>query len=149
MFASVIATAAPIAALPALEAVPSATDVASAFSLLFRVSAPPALTITPNGIDAFALTLAIVIETAAATEIPPPLVDADGVTVPPEPEPPFAAAVSLACVRSPCTFESTVSPAGWSGESSAGAPAAEAVAELADDDGPSASKLIAPVALTL
>ena len=43
------------------------------------------MTLVPTGIVAFDETFAIVIATAAATLIPPPDVDADGVVVEPEP----------------------------------------------------------------
>ena len=83
--ASVIATPAAIAAGPALAAVPLPLLDASAFSALLTVSAPPAFTIAPARMVAFAETFAIVIATAAATLIPPPDVEADGVAVEPEP----------------------------------------------------------------
>ena len=102
-FASVIATPAAIAAAPALLAVPSALVEAAACSWDFSERRPPAETVTPAGIVAFAETFAIVIATAAATLTPPPEVEALGVVVEPEPAPPLAAAVLSAWLRSPAT----------------------------------------------
>ena len=84
-FASVIATAAPIATEPAEFALPSAEVDASVFPCDLSERSPPAETLVPAGIVALDETVAIVIATAAATLIPPPEVDADGVAVVPEP----------------------------------------------------------------
>src|SRR2546421_3181143 len=85
--------------------------------------------------------------TAAATEIEPLDVDAEGVFVEPELRPPFAPAVEFAWPRSPATWPSTP-PAGAPAEPSPGAPAAEADASDSELDEPSACRLIEPAAVT-
>jgi hypothetical protein len=100
MFASVIATAAPIAAEPLVVALPFALDDASPVSLALSVRRPPLVTPMPVGIDAVDRAVVIVSATAAATAIGPPEVDALGALAVPEPAPPFAVAVEFAKVRS-------------------------------------------------
>ena len=73
---------------------PSAFVFAFASAEDASVNLPPATMFAP--MVAFVAAFAIVIATAAATEIPPALVEALGVVVPPEPLPPFAAAVESA-----------------------------------------------------
>src|SRR5438067_6826282 len=99
----------------------------------------------PAPIAARAEDLWMLIAMAAATEMPPPLVDADGVaSAPPSPAPPFALDAPDAFARSPCTWPSTL----WVPElSSAGAPAADAVASSVDDEVFVALMAIAPPAL--
>jgi hypothetical protein len=138
-FASVIATPAPIAALPPVAASPLAVDDASAVWLEWSESRPP-LETTPAWIVARALAFATVTAIAAATLIPPELVDADGVLVAPEPVPPFADAVLSTKLRSPATCESTLPPA------VSGAPAALAVAVDDEVDVPLAVNVTAPSA---
>jgi hypothetical protein len=101
-FANVIATPAPIAAEPPV-ADPSAFEAAAAVSDEVTVSAPPADTVIPPCSVAFADALAIVTATAAATETGPPEVEADGVVLAPEPEPPVADEALPACERSSAT----------------------------------------------
>ena len=98
-FASVIATPAPIAALPLVSALPVAVDVASAASLECTVMSPPLVTLTAAGIVARALAFAIVSAIAAATLIGPADVDAAGVAVEPVPLP--GPATASAWLRSP------------------------------------------------
>src|SRR2546421_10623688 len=85
--------------------------------------------------------------TAAATEIEPPDVDADGVEVAPEVRPPFPPAAEFAWLRSPATCPSTP-PAGAPDEPSPGAPAAEADASDSELDEPNAWNETAPPAVT-
>ena len=99
--ARVIATPPPIAAEPPV-AEPSAFEPAAAVSDDFTVRAPPTETAPPLTI-AFAEALAIVTATAAATDTGPPEVDADGVELPPDPEPPFPDERPPALLRSPAT----------------------------------------------
>src|SRR6266516_1970795 len=85
---------------------------------------------------------------AAATEIPPLEVDADGVAAaPPSPEPPFALEVLDACERSPATWLSTP-PDGASDEFLSGAPAADAVALSVDVESSDAAIVTPPFAVT-
>src|SRR5688572_2174805 len=141
MFAKVIATAAPIAALPPVVALPFAVLEASPVSVAFRVSRPPLRTDAPGAIAAVLRAVANVSATAAATLIGPAEVDADGAAVPPEPVPPFAAAVVSAFERSAAIWPST----------SLGAeddvPEADAVALDDVVEGPLAVKVSVPPAL--
>src|SRR2546430_10771454 len=99
----------------------------------------------PAPIAARAEDLWMLIAIAAATEMPPPLVDADGVaSAPPSPPPPFALEAPAAFARSPCTWPSTLCVPE---PSSAGAPAADAVASSVEDDVFVALIVIAPPAL--
>ena len=140
--ALVMAIAAPIAADPPVVALPFAVDDASAASLEWSVRRPPLVTVTPTGIVALAVAFATVTATAAATLIGPPLVEALGVFVPPEPVPPAAAAAVSAWLRSPATWPST-SPDGAEDE----VPFADAVAPDDVVDGPIAVKVTAPPAV--
>ena len=94
-----------------MTALPSARASASA-SIEDRTEArPPAVTVTPAGIDARAVAKARVRATAPATETGPLDVEADGVAVVPEfagaPVAPLRLAVALAFVRSAPTCWST------------------------------------------
>ncbi|HEX7526909.1 MAG TPA: hypothetical protein VF327_11410 [Gaiellaceae bacterium] len=70
------------------------------------MSAPVTVTVPVDSV-AFAPPLTIVTATAAATEIGPPDVVADGVEVPPAPEPPLVEESVFAFERSPATCPST------------------------------------------
>ena len=137
-----IATPAPIAAEPPV-AEPSAFDAAAAVSDAFKVSPPPADTDTADGSVALAEALAIVTATAAATDTGPPEVDADGVELPPEPEPPLPDDRLPAFERSPATWPSTP-PDG----AELDVPVAEAVAELFVEVDPVAVNDAVPVTLS-
>ncbi|HEX7526908.1 MAG TPA: hypothetical protein VF327_11405, partial [Gaiellaceae bacterium] len=106
-FASVIATAAAAAVAPPTAAEPSAVEPAAAVSVALTVKAPPEVIETVDGRVASAPALEIVTVIAAATEIVPDEVEADGVAVEPEPEPPLEDAAVLALDRSPATCPST------------------------------------------
>ena len=86
--------------------------------------------------------------TAAATEMPPPEVEADGVGVEAPPEPPLADERLLALLRSPLTVSSTPVP-GAPADGACAAPLALAVASLSVEDVPSAWKEMAPAAVML
>src|SRR5438067_568075 len=148
MFARVIATAAPMPAVPPVFALPSAIVVASADSLAWSVRAPPLEMETPTGIVAFEEALLTTSAIAAATLIGPALVDALGGDVGPEPAAPCEAAVPFAKPRSSPIWLSTP-PADAPAPPSPGAPAADAVAEEDVFDGPVALKLTSPVATML
>src|SRR5688500_4127995 len=139
-----MAMPAPIAALPPVAASPLAVDDASACSEECSVSAPPLTMTTPAGMIARALAFAIVSATAAATLIGPVEVDALGVAVSPESSAPAPAALASAAARSLPTWLSTLEEPG---APSPGAPAALAVAEDDDVDGPIAVTLTAPTAV--
>ena len=134
-FASVIATPAATAAEPPV-AEPSAFEAAAAVSDDVTVSAPPAVT---EPTVACADALAIVTATAAATDTGPPEVDADGVELPPEPEPPLPDERLPALLRSPATWPSTP-PAG----AELDVPFADAVAEPLVEEVPVAVNDAAP-----
>jgi hypothetical protein len=102
-FARLIATAAPIDALPLLEAVPSAFAFAVVCDVEESESDPPAVSARDSPGVALVVVFAMFTATAAATLTPPPEVDADGVFVAPELEPPFPDAWLSAAVRSPVT----------------------------------------------
>jgi hypothetical protein len=157
--ARLIATAAPTVvpvAEPVVVAEPSAFAVESVLPFALSVSAPAGASgvpmLMPAGTVAFWWTSLIVSAIAAATWsglLSVPLFSDDsafGVVLLPVPLPPFAAATVSACVRSPASLESTVSPAGWSAESSPGAPFADAVAFELALDAFSAVNVTAPVA---
>src|SRR5438067_181781 len=137
--ASVIATAAPMAAEPPV-ALPSAVDDACARPPVDRVSAAPALTGTmPSVARADALTTDTA--TAAAMLTPPCDVEACGVAgVSLEPVVPLADAALSACERSPATWPS-MPPAG-----AELVPPALAVAVDETVDGAFAVSVIAPPA---
>jgi hypothetical protein len=101
------------------------------------VSAPPALN-APDTV-AVAEAAAIVTATAAATDTGPPDVDAKGVVVELEPEPPAAVEWLFAFVRSPATWPSTP-PDGAADD----VPAADAVAVPFVELDPFAVTLAAP-----
>jgi hypothetical protein len=118
-------------------ALPSATAFASVSDEDFSEKRPPATTVTPETTYARETESARLIATAAATETPPPLDSALGVSsAPPVPVPPLSSEALFAKLRSPSTWSSTPVPA-WPppiGLSSSGAPAADALAveELAE-----------------
>ena len=143
--ARLMATAAPTAAAPPLAAEPSALALALVLPVLVSVSAPPALTETVEGRLTCELALSMLTAIAAATAMPPPEVEADGVAVPPEPVPPLAVAVVSANPRASAACPSTP-PKGDPGAPEPGAPAAEALAWLPLIDVPFAAKLTAPPA---
>ena len=143
-----IATPTPIAVPSAEAAVPSAAEVAFEFAELRSVSAPPAATVSPFGIDAIDELSAIVNATAAATETPlPPLSSALGAAVPPEPCWPAGARPSAA-VRSCAIWPFTSCPGAFESVSP-GAPAADAVEDAVAIEEPSAWKETAPPAVRL
>src|SRR6266851_4439088 len=157
-FAAIAApTDVPVAG-PVVTALPSAFAVESVLPFAESVRSPPLPIERAPEIEAFCETTLMVIAIDAATcsgLLFPPLsfseLSAFGVGFVPASEPaaPFAAAVASAFPRSPATCESTVCPDGWSGESSAGAPAALAVAEEDELDAPVALNVSAPPAETL
>src|SRR5438067_9703318 len=107
-FASVIATAAPMPAEPPVVALPFAVAEASASRRECSASRPPLLTLAQHRIVAWADASLMVSAIAAATLIGPADVDAEGVLVVPEPEPPLVDAALSACPRSPATWLSTL-----------------------------------------
>src|SRR5258706_9680052 len=117
-------------------------------SLALNDRAPPLVTNTPNGMFAFALAVESVSAIAAATLMGPPLVDALGDAVPPEPVAPAAPAALFAWLRSPRICPSTP-PAGAPALPWDGAPAADAVALEVAVEMFVAVRLTAPPALTL
>ena len=99
-FAKVIATPAPIPALDAAEAEPSAPLVAEVAAELASVTTPPELiTIPVPSSVAVDDVVARSIPIAAATDTLPSEVDADGDAADPEPAPPFAVATASALSR--------------------------------------------------
>jgi hypothetical protein len=142
--ASVIATPAAAASAPPVAAEPSALAAAAAVSEAVIVSAPPTVNTAPLAIVAFADAPAIVTATAAATDTGPLDVEADGVPVEPEPDPPLPEEMPLAFERSPATWPSTP-PTGAPGAPSPGAPFADAVAVPFVDVVPEAAMVAAPV----
>src|SRR5688572_5209002 len=147
MFASVIATPAPMPSEPPVEAWPSAADDASVVSRARSVRRPPLVIVTPAGTAARELAFASVTATAAATLIGPVEVEAAGVApVALELSPVAAVEAPSACARSLLTCPVTP-PDGAPVSPSPGAPAAEAVADEEVVDGPRASNVTAPSAL--
>jgi hypothetical protein len=122
------------------ELVTSASVIATPAPM--TLSAPPAVS-APETL-ACADADAIVTATAAATEIGPPEVDAEGVPVPPEPEPPAAMDCAPAFERSPATWPSTP-PDG----AELDVPFADAVAVLLVVEEPAAVTLAAPVTMSV
>src|SRR5258705_8886190 len=98
--ANVIAIPAPIEADPPEAAWPSAVAVAWDDSCADCAMSPPTVTKIPAGMFAFALAFEKVSATAAATLIGPPLVDAEGAGLEPEPPPPAAPTVLFPRPRS-------------------------------------------------
>src|SRR5688572_22593303 len=149
MFASVIATPAPMPSEPPVEAWPSAVEDAAAASRARSVRIPPLVIVTPAGTAARELAFASVTATAAATLIGPVEVDAAGVApLALEPSPVAAVEAPSACARSLLTCPVTP-PDGAPVWPSPGAPAAEAVADEEVVDGPRASNVTAPPAVML
>ena len=103
-FARVMATPAPIPALDAADADPSALLVAPVAAELASVTTPPELITNPDPINA---TVDDVVARsrpiAAATDTLPSEVDADGDFAEPDPLPPLAAATASALSRWPLT----------------------------------------------
>jgi len=99
-FASVIATPAPIPALDAADADPSALLDAAVAAELANVTTPPEVITSPEPSSATVEpVVARSIPTAAATEIFPSEVDADGDAAVPDPLPPLASATASALSR--------------------------------------------------
>ena len=90
--AKLIATAIPTAPDPPSAADPSALAFASVLADDRTVTEPPAMIVTPVTIVASEEVSAMLIATAAPTAIGPSEVDADGVAVEPEPDPPLLVA---------------------------------------------------------
>src|ERR1700716_1467041 len=109
--ASVMATAAPIAAGPPVAALPSAIELAFALWRACRMRSPPALTLMLLGTEAREVALAAVTAIAAATLTGPLEVVALGVEpAPPDDAPPPEDATKSARPRSPATWPSTPPP---------------------------------------
>ena len=136
------ATPAPIA-VPSLSVIaePSAFAFAPDLARLRRVSAPPAVTVRPFAIRTSVVTSAMLIAIAAATETEPSDDEADGSFAVPESPTPLAEARSSAKPRCVVMSLSTVLP----DLSSAGAPAADAVAVVEVVEVPIAWKLTVSV----
>ncbi len=98
-FTRVSATAAPIPALEACTAVPSAVEIPSTFWLDRSTTPPPALRVRPSGSSAIAETSAIVSAIAAATETSPSELFASGLAELLTPLPPLLWLVVLAKLR--------------------------------------------------
>ena len=90
---------------PAAE--PSAFEPAAAVSDAFTVRAPPTVNARPEGSVALADPLAIVTADCRGDRNRAAGVEADGVELEPEPEPPLADERLPAFVRSPATWPST------------------------------------------
>ncbi len=153
----VIATPAPIVALPVPAADPSPPERASVLADAARVTAPAAvIDVTAGVMIVSAWMFAMSIPTAAATLTEPSLVSAFGFCCEPEPWPPLVVATESACVRSPCAIWSTpvpdappgfeASPESWS---FSGAPAAEAAARALEDETLEARSVTSAPAVTL
>src|SRR6185503_14480924 len=151
-----IATAAPIAvpSSPTLTADPSPLAKASVLAEVFTLTRPPAEIVRPSANQARERVIAMLTLTAAATLTPPSEVDAV-VSPPSSPAPslPLSCAKPSPKLRSlliipvtPPDVESCGSPLL---ESSAGAPAAEAIASPRVSDEPKANTLTAPPAVML
>ncbi len=148
------ATAAPIAvpSSPTLTAEPSPLAKLSVLADDFTLSIPPALMIFPSAIQARDLVIAMFTLTAAATLTPPSDVDAV-LSLPSSPLPalPLSCAKPSPKLRSPLIIPVTPPDVESCGSpllvSSAGAPAAEAMASPRVSDDPYASTLTAPPAV--
>src|SRR5688500_16194970 len=135
-----------MAASPPSLAAPLAIAAPSVSDALVSENRPPA-TIALLPMYACEMDFWMLIATAAATLIGPPLVSAGGVVpAPPSPSPPFADDVVVAWLRSAATWLSTLCEVPGS-PSSSGAPAALAVAEALEFDFVDELIETAPVAL--